>query len=651
MAATEQIEGLPPGAVVTPIDTGAIEGLPPGARVTPIQGSAPTPAPDFTANPKGEGLYRMGSYDEHQGVASKPEIQVPFSKVQDAQSAGYNLHPDESARYQKDFNHQGQGPTFSERARNLFMRATAPMPDQPLEFTSNPSVGSAFRSIPAALGNVERLPFNAINRATRDIVALPGQAGQTVANIAQGKPEGLEAVNPATMAEGASKNLTEDAASLGPVAAVGNLGGDLGAAYLTSKVTPGLPAETATDMPKGGIREGMGLRERAMEIPDVAALKAQRIPQGSKFADRALQSTQATRGYTQGVSSVEDMKARVPAAQDEVWAPYKETLDAIGDKAVNGPDGPTTLRALEDERKQLSAMNRGLKTGDPKALKLAEQKGMTEADALAREESIKNALDPHLEQAGINPKLIRQTWGQLADIGDRFAGQNTLTLPDSPSGFGKMVDINLKSPRTWAGKPLQGARDLIAGRPAWSAKARDIAVKEGFRTGGPKPDLGKFNPESQASPVAPENRQLPAPSRIIDAEFTPGTTEGRTLPPEPPKTPSIITPAPDQPKQLPAQAGPEGVPQGPPPSTAPPPAAVAVERTRAPLPTNPQPTPPGRTTVTPEGTAIPERKLLTAPKSGKTVNVGDTVTVKGVKGKVTGMNDKTGKIEIEWTKK
>lgn len=220
---------------------------------------------------------------------------------------------------------------------------------------------------------------------------------------------------------------------------------------------------------------------------------------------------------------------------------------------------------------------------------------------------------------------------------------------------------------------------------------------------------------SASVPAQPAPKALPNPQLRLPAEV-PANAEDGGLPsvsgatPAPagfnvspagevrpgaptPATPSILTPAPDATLQLPAEASsdaygarppirsvgtvipPKGViplppksgqlalPNGegnpefvtPPPS--PPPAANAAEattRTRPPLAPNPQPTPPGRTVVTPEGTAIPQRLQLPAPirapKSGKTVGIGDTVTVNGRTGKVKGMNAQTGKIMVDWSK-
>ena len=199
--------------------------------------SAPAtpPAPDLTANSidpatgKGYGLYRMGSYDFNQGQVTHPEIQVPYNRVGEAQAAGYKLHPDEASRYQKDSSHAGQGPTTYERVASLLNRMTAPMPDRPL--TGNP-----IQQAGAASTNIGQLPFNVVNRAYRGLAGLPQGMAQTAVNIYHGDPAGIESIDPFAMAEGEWRNFSEDAQSLGPMAALGNLGGDALTMYATGKL-------------------------------------------------------------------------------------------------------------------------------------------------------------------------------------------------------------------------------------------------------------------------------------------------------------------------------------------------------------------------------------------------------------------------------
>src|SRR5208282_4918313 len=126
---------------------------------------------------------------------------------------------------------------------------------------------------------------------------------------------------------------------------------------------------------------------------------------------------QGSRPFLKGATNLEDLQTKVPAAKAEIWGPYQKTVDSISGKKVTGPDGPTTVGALEKERLELSALNRGLKQQSPEAIQLAQQKGMTQAQLLDREKAVQGALDPHWEQAGIDAKQIRQTFGQVAQVG------------------------------------------------------------------------------------------------------------------------------------------------------------------------------------------------------------------------------------------
>ena len=212
-----------PNAPITPVK------FDPSAEITPVGDDQA--APDFTTNTvdpatgKGYGLYRMGSYDFDQGQVTKPEIQVPFNRVQDAQAAGYKLHPDEAPRYQNDTVHNGPAAHAAGYIKDLLSRMTATMPDTPLE-------GSAWQKANAAMGNVEKLPFNAANRTVRDLAGLPQGLAQTAADAYHGNLEGL---NPVYMAEGMAHSYSDDANSIGPVAALGNLGGDAMTMYLAGK--------------------------------------------------------------------------------------------------------------------------------------------------------------------------------------------------------------------------------------------------------------------------------------------------------------------------------------------------------------------------------------------------------------------------------
>ena len=191
----------------------------------------------------------------------------------------------------------------------------------------------------------------------------------------------------------------------------------------------------ASQVVAGGALKGLGrvapvageaIRSAAIGDPDVAALRGLRVPPSSPKTLRTVSAVQGARPFLQGAQSLEDVQAKIPGAKEEIWGPYKQTVDAISGKKVNGPDGPTTVGQLESDRVQLSALNRALKQRNPEAIQLAQQKGMTQAQLLDQEKAIKTSLDPHLEEAGIKPQAILQAFGQVAQVGERVSGKSTL---------------------------------------------------------------------------------------------------------------------------------------------------------------------------------------------------------------------------------
>src|SRR4051812_45310677 len=77
--------------------------------------------PDFTSNPKNEGLYTM------RGM--KGDINVPYSKVPTAQATGMSLLNESAPRYQKDSAAEGKAPGIG----GVISEALQPTPSNPLE--------------------------------------------------------------------------------------------------------------------------------------------------------------------------------------------------------------------------------------------------------------------------------------------------------------------------------------------------------------------------------------------------------------------------------------------------------------------------------------------------------------------------------------
>ena len=280
---------------------------------------------------------------------------------------------------------------------------------------------------------------------------------------------------------------------------------------------------------RGAGEVGSSLRNAAMGDPDVAALKGLQVGPRSPKTLKTLGAVEGARPYLEGVQNLQDLQTRVPQAKAEIWQPYQDAVDAIGGRQVKGPDGVTTVRELENQRAQLSALNRGLKLNSPEAIQLAQQKGMTAAQLLAQEKAVQAALDPELASTGIDPKLIRKTFGQVSQVGSRVSGKSTLAEAAQPSGFGKIANLSLEHPLQAPGQVLGGLRDLVAGRPMWEAKPTDLGIREGFRIGGPKPEFGTPRPPDLTAP-APLGLHSPAIQLGAPPEVG-GTPEGYRPPP------------------------------------------------------------------------------------------------------------------------
>lgn len=284
------------------------------------------------------------------------------------------------------------------------------------------------------------------------------------------------------------------------------------------------------------------VRDAAIGDPNAAAVRGLKVPPGSPKMQRTISNVETARPYLQGVKSQAELQTRVPQAKAEIWGPYQQAVDAGKNVQVAGPDGPTTIGQLEQERLQLSALNRGLKMREPEAIQLAQQKGMNQAQLLAREKAIQGALDPELTKMGIKPQEIRKTFGSVAQIGQKVSGKSNIIEPEQPYGFSKLKDISLTKPLSNIPTILSAGRDIAAGRYL-SASPIDTGIREGFGTAGPKPDLGRLTSTLQPPPpralLGPGARPMPAPAydgRVAGYESPPvyaGTDAsrlGRLLP-------------------------------------------------------------------------------------------------------------------------
>ena len=360
--------------------------------------------------------------------------------------------------------------------------------------------------------------------------------GTAIAN-GQGSPTGVggELLRPLI------EKAVQDYQAHGPVRGTTDLLGTGAGALATG--------ELGGELVKGIPKIASAVRSAAIGDPDVAAIRAAGLPKKAALGFKA--DVQAARPYLTGAKSVEDVQNTAGlggTARDEIYKPISDFLAEHGNRIVQGPDGPTTLGNLEAERAQVSAQLRQLKAGGPEGIALATQKGLTQADLLARQQAIEGAMDPHFMGAGIDSPLIRQTYGQVARVGDEFSGRLTDAEKPTPYGFGRMLNMRIDNPRSWFGVPAQGARDLLAGHPLWSGNAGDVGVADAFRSGGPKPD---FRAPVSAMPAwenSPRLLQSDVPGNApYGEEPYPGSMNGMRE-----RNPVRVTPSPSERPLLPA---------------------------------------------------------------------------------------------------
>lgn len=268
-----------------------------------------------------------------------------------------------------------------------------------------------------------------------------------------------------------------------------------------------------------------GARDMAIGDPNAAALRGLQVGPKSPKTLSTLNSAEGARPYLQGAKNLEDIQSKIQPAKNEIFSEYNKAVNGIGERPVKGPDGMTTVKDLESERLQLSALNRGLKQQLPEAIQLAQQKGMTQAQLLAREKAVQSALDPELASTGIDPKAIRRTFGDVAQVGQRVSGKSTLIEKPQPTGLGRIANLSIQHPLQAPGEILGGMRDIVAGRGLFSSKPTDLGIREGFRTAGPKPNLGQYQPPTNAGLLNPPSIQL---GRAPEVD---GTPEGYQPPP------------------------------------------------------------------------------------------------------------------------
>ena len=434
-------------------------------------------APDLTGK-SGEGTYPMWNDSGH-------KLPIPYSAVPQAQKLGYqfdtNKIPERDLTPEDAFLRDRAADPHGGVSGASFRMSSGMTPEESTERARQIEANAPF-PIKVAAGMSKAA--GTLGRPVLDVIAKgTGAQPQDIDQMLTPKGTTEKIAKYGTMGAAIVPAAVE-----APVVTVAALGGGAAGGYAGQKAGEALnlsPENTQLLSDAGGLAGGLGAGIGASKLPikslaigntDAAALKGLGVGPKSKFSQRVIDAVQGARPYLQGAENLEDLQAKIPAAKAEVWGPYQQTIDAIGDKPVTGPDGPTTVGQLEKDRLELSALNRGLKSGDPASLQLANQKGLTQAQSLAKEKAVQSALDPHLEDAGIDPKIIRKTFGQISEVGNRSLGKSTIAEPSSRFGIGRAGNLSLKNPLAAPGEVIQGARDIVAGRPLFSGKATDINI-------------------------------------------------------------------------------------------------------------------------------------------------------------------------------
>jgi hypothetical protein len=473
----------------------------PAATVSPASDQS---SPDLTTNTidpatgTGYGLYRMGSYDFNAGQVSKPEIQVPYNRVQDALAAGYKLHPDEAPRYQQDTAHNGSLSRATGQVKSLLARMTETMPDTPLE-------GSWWQQANAAAGNVEKLPFNVTNRTIRGLAGLPSGLAQTATGISHGDSAALESLDPAAMAENSYKGLQQDTSDLGPMAALGNLGGDATTLYLTGKYGP--KAVDAVTQPMLDVVRGV------KNIPENLARAI--TDTGAGPVNRLVKETQAANDKIDVVN--EDRLER--QRQDQAKADYDHRANLLKlrqqyEQSVRDATEKARTGTAED-RAKVQSKNLAAKQKYEQDVRNAQQKYTTNrAEALRANAEAQRAHNQKIGQAA------QQNRAATAAERAKVDQEGKLQVGGSQLIYGlRQLDRAL---RDRAGTMFDAVREKVGTvtRPGadLGTAARAALTKISGSSTVPKPFsdiLGKY-PETDPEFIEYQGAQIPKTNRLYD---------------------------------------------------------------------------------------------------------------------------------------
>jgi hypothetical protein len=150
--------------------------------------------------------------EKQQGYTdTSEEISVPYSKVDQAEGLGYQLHPDEAPGYAKDKAHAGEGPAFWERMQSRLSDALKPVPNE--------------KEFSGPLTNTDR-------SFLRTITSIPGYVKDLAlafkhSTVDHGNPdEFMDLIDPSKVPENMKKQYDADYA-IDPKMARQNLAGNI----------------------------------------------------------------------------------------------------------------------------------------------------------------------------------------------------------------------------------------------------------------------------------------------------------------------------------------------------------------------------------------------------------------------------------------
>ena len=271
-----------------------------------IRAKLEAPQDDFTSNPKGEGLYRMsktapGSEADpttYLNAGPGDEIQIPYSRVQDALDAGYRLHADEKPRYYKDRAHVGGGPTPWENLGKALEPTPGPLGEAPVgpyvDLNTTKAAGRVLYGLPQFVS---------------DLAFAAARMGQYVGDDSK---DFLGMLDPSKVPEQLYKQFHADLKT-NPTLAVDNLKGSLiglgmiaAVTHGASKVVPDLPTvKSAGEGVRGFVREQLEMPQRIERT----------VKQFGEQSEDARTELRAARQKT-GQQNVEEIRKQNEAKED-----------------------------------------------------------------------------------------------------------------------------------------------------------------------------------------------------------------------------------------------------------------------------------------------------------------------------------------------